>query len=371
MLEGIRVVDTCGRLGWLAGRLLADLGAEVVRVETPGAEVSGAEWRALNVNKTLLWVDPLDVDGRRTLERLVAAADILLATPDGDAALDYPRLLELHPELIVVAITSFGLEGPKAKWRASDLEIMAAGGAMSLAGEPGGEPLRVSAPQAGGWAGAHAVVGALTALAARARTGRGDLVDVSAQAAVLAALAHAPAFYDMLGTTPTRAGAHVTGRSVSNARYRVFWPCRDGYLTFILYGGPAGRRTNEALVGWMRERGCNPGPLGEIEWAEFDATRATQQEVDAIEEPIAAFFAQLTKREFLEGAHAREMLGYPVSTVEDIAADPQLEARAFWQEVPAADGRTERHCGCFVVVDGVRPPVRVRQTAGTPSGRTP
>ena len=70
-----------------------------------------------------------------------------------------------------------------------------------------------------------------------------------------------------------------------------------------------------------------------------------------------ATIGSVTKREFLEEAHRREMLGYPVSNTADIATDPQLEARGFWQDIPGAGGRKERHCGAFVVVDGVRPPL--------------
>ncbi len=355
------VLDATERLGWLAGRLLADLGADVTKLEAPAADVSSVEWRALNVNKRLRRIDVSAPAGRRTLEELAARADILILTPhpgvDEAAVFDYGRLSRLHPRLIVVAVTPFGLTGPKARWLASDLEIMAASGAMSLAGEPDGPPLRVSAPQSYAWAGAQAAVGALMALAARARTGRGQLVDVSAQAAVIIALSHAPAFVDILGETPTRAGAFITGRSIAGARFRVFWPCRDGYINFILSGGAAGRRTNEQLVAWMRERGFALGPLASIDWARFDPTRTNQAEVDAMEAPIAAFFRSITKREFLEEAHRREMLGYPVSTVADIAADPQLQARGFWQDLARPDGRTERHCGAFVVIDGVRPPL--------------
>jgi crotonobetainyl-CoA:carnitine CoA-transferase CaiB-like acyl-CoA transferase len=204
-------------------------------------------------------------------------------------------------------------------------------------------------------------------LAARARTGRGQRVDVSAQAAVITALAHAPTFVDIAGTTPTRAGAFITGRSVAGAKYRVFWPCVDGHINFILYGGAAGRRTNEQLVAWMREEGCEVGPLGEVDWSRFDPTRATQAEVDAMEAPIARFMSRLRKREFLEGAHRREMLGYPVSSVQDIATDAQLEARGFWQDVIDADGRVQRHCGAFFLRNGERPvlklPVAAQATA--------
>lgn len=361
MLQGCVVLDCSERLAWLAGRLLADLGAAVTKLEAPRADVSSVEWRALNVNKRLRRLDFADPAGRRTLDELAASADILIATPHpgaGDAEMfDYGRLSRINPRLIVVVVTPFGLTGPKAGWLVSDIEIMAAGGAMSLAGEPDGAPMRVSAPQSYAWAGAQAAVGALTALAARGRSGRGQLVDVSAQAAVITAIAHAPAFVDILGIVPTRAGAYMTGRSVTGARFRVFWPCRDGHVNFILYGGGAGRRTNEQLVAWMRERNVDLGPLAAIDWARFDPTGSTQDEIDAMEAPIAKFFSCISKREFLEQAHRREMLGYPVSNVADIATDPQLEARGVWQDIAGPGGRSERHCGAFVIVDGVRPPL--------------
>jgi crotonobetainyl-CoA:carnitine CoA-transferase CaiB-like acyl-CoA transferase len=374
MLAGIRVLDCTERLGWLAGRLLADLGAQVTKIEAPDAPLEASDWRALNVNKRVLRLDLERPEARRELDALAAEADILLATFTPGTArariFDAGRLAAVDPRLIVVAITPFGLDGPKAGWLASDLEIMAASGAMSLAGEPGGTPLRVSAPQSCGWAGSQAAVGALTALAARALTGRGQCVDVSAQAATIVALSHAPAFVDIDGTSPTRAGAFMTGRSVKGARYRVFWPCRDGFVNFILYGGVAGRRTNAQLAAWMRERGAPLGALAQVDLGKWDPTLAAQAEVDALEAPIAAFFASITKREFLEEAHRREMLGYPVFDVADIAADPQLEARRFWNDVPAGGGAIERHCGCFAIVDGVRPALAPASRRETPACET-
>jgi crotonobetainyl-CoA:carnitine CoA-transferase CaiB-like acyl-CoA transferase len=360
MLSGCRVLDCTDPLGWLAGRLLADLGAEVTKAEPPGADLESVEWRALNVNKRLY-----TVSSAHELDALIATADIVICTPHSPASAarisDPHALAAANARAVVVSITPFGLKGPKARWLASDLELMAAGGAMSLAGEPDGAPMRVSAPQSYAWAGAQAACGALVALRERGRSGRGQLVDVSAQAAVIIALSHAPAFVDILGTTPTRAGAYITGRSVTGAKFRVFWPCRDGYLNFILYGGVAGQRTNEQLVDWMRSRGAELGPLAGIDWKSWNPTGVTQAQVDAIEGPIGRFFATLTKRECLEEAHRREMLGYPVSTVADIAADPQLEARSFWQDVRLEDGRIERHCGAFVIIDGVRPTLLQKQ----------
>lgn len=359
MLGVYKVLDLSTRLGWLAGRILGDLGADVIKIEPPGAVLDDPEWQALNVNKRLLQLDTSHRAGQQVVEEMISRIDILIETArPGDPAtawLQPERLSALNPDLIHVSITPFGCYGPRASWRASDLEIMAAGGAMSLAGEPDGTPLRISVPQAHSWAGAQAASGALIALSHRTAGGGGQHVDVSAQAAVVVALAHAPTFFDILGEVPSRAGSHITGRSVHGAVYRAFWRCKDGYINFVVYGGPAGRRTNKALVGWMREKGLELGPLADFNWDRFDPKLATQEEVDRIEAPLAAFFESITKAEFLAEACTREMLGYPVSTVADIAADPQLEARSFWQDLPATDGASQRHCGVFYIADTVRP----------------
>jgi crotonobetainyl-CoA:carnitine CoA-transferase CaiB-like acyl-CoA transferase len=187
---------------------------------------------------------------------------------------------------------------------------------------------------------------------------------------VVAALAHAPTFVDMLGLEPTRAGAFITGRSIHGARYRVFWPCKDGWLNFIFYGGRAGRRTNEQLVAWMPQCGAELGPLADIDWARFDPTKATQAEVDALEAPVAKFFATITKREFLEQTHEREMLGYPVSTVADIASDPQLKARGYFQTLSRTNGGSETFCGSFAMIDGERPLLIPSPLAGEGGARS-
>jgi benzylsuccinate CoA-transferase BbsE subunit len=372
LLSDIVIVDATDRFGWLAGRILADLGGEVIKLERPDSKRTSPEWQAFNVNKCVVDLDPRAPADRRRLDDLLAKADICLLTPrafDFGGQLDPQALRARYPKLVVVAITPFGLAGPRHDWRASDLEVMAAGGAMTLAGEPDGMPLRVSEPQSYSWAGAQAATGALVALYRREATGSGDLVEVSAQASVVAAIAHAPAFFDLLGVEPKRAGAFMTGRSIHGARYRVFWPCRDGWLNFIFYGGHAGRRTNEQLVAWMRERGAELGPLAQIDWAVFDPTTANQSEVDYLEAPVLKFFAGITKRDFLLETHRREMLGYPVATVADIADDPQLAARGLFATVTGADRMAETHCGSFAVIDGERPPLRY--VGGVPVAPTP
>jgi crotonobetainyl-CoA:carnitine CoA-transferase CaiB-like acyl-CoA transferase len=204
---------------------------------------------------------------------------------------------------------------------------------MSLTGDPDRPPLRVTFPQSYGWTGSYAAVGALTAHYYREQTGQGQQVDVSAQACLLWAFSHAHTFWDLNRHLEKRAGSFMTGRSITGAKMRVFWPCKDGYLNFIIYGGEAGRRTNQALVEWMDSKGMAPDFLKQKDWKTFDIARVTQEEIDRMEEPIAEFFAGVSKAEFFKEVVKREMLGYPVASVKEIFQDPQHEARAFWQKV--------------------------------------
>ena len=362
LLTPYRVIDLTDPLGFVAGKVFADLGADVIKIEPEGGDPSrawrdGLYWAAMNAGKRSV---TLNLDSGRdqiALRELTRDADFVLesfrpGTLD-ERGLGYTTLCCDNPRLIMVSITPFGQLGPYAHFEASDLEIMALSGAMGLAGDAGGEPMRVTAPQAPYWVGVEAAMGALTALAYRTTTGRGQHVDVSAQAAVLSAIAHAPAFWDLNGINPERAGVYVTGRSTTGAKMRALWPCKDGWINFIIYGGEAGRHTNRQLVDWMDEHGFAPEWLKAIDWSRFAVTALTQEEIDRLEEPIGRFLSSLTKQEFLDGVLAREMLGYPVSTVEEISNDRQLEARAFWSEV--TDGtRTIKAPGGFAIINGRR-----------------
>src|SRR5262249_52589734 len=160
LLSDVLVIDLTDRLGWLAGRVLADLGADVIKLELPRSDRSRADWRAFNVNKRMLELDLQTTADPARLEDLLRAADICVLTLSVSRAhLDPHAFRENHPRLVVVAIRPFGDVGPRSAWKASDIELMAAGGAMALAGEPDGMPVRVSEPQSHGWAGAQAAIG--------------------------------------------------------------------------------------------------------------------------------------------------------------------------------------------------------------------
>jgi crotonobetainyl-CoA:carnitine CoA-transferase CaiB-like acyl-CoA transferase len=167
----------------------------------------------------------------------------------------------------------------------------------------------------------------------RQETGCGQQVDVSLQAGMLWALANAPAFWSLNRENLQRAGTQIVGRSVTGARMRALYPCQDGYINFIIYGGEAGKRSNEAMVEWMDEKGVAPEWLKQKDWGAFNVATSTQEEIDAIEAPFGAFLRERTKTEFANESLKRGILGYPVNDARDISQDPQLVARGFWQTV--------------------------------------
>jgi crotonobetainyl-CoA:carnitine CoA-transferase CaiB-like acyl-CoA transferase len=256
-----------------------------------------------------------------------------------ERGIGYRVLHERSPRLVVTSITPFGQTGPYSGYRGSDLEATALSGFMSLVGAPGRAPLRDSLPQAPMWTGMYAASGSLVAHHYRQKTGKGQHVDVSMQASMLWALANAPAFYSLGKQNLYRAGTMIIGRSITGAKMHALYPCKDGHINFIIYGGEAGKRSNEAMVAWMAEEGMAPDWLLQKDWGRFNVATSTQEEIDQIERPFGAFLAKRTKAEFANEAVKREILGYPVNNARDIREDPQLAAREFWQTVEHEDLR--------------------------------
>ena len=352
LLSPYRVLDLTDELGFLCGKILGDLGADVVKVEPPGGDPArrlgpfygnqpdpekSLYWFGFNNNKRGITLNLESAKGRELFCRLAAKVDFIIEsfTPGYLDSLNigYPALSRLNPRLILTSITPFGQTGPYSRFKASDIEIMALSGCMSLTGDPDRAPLRVSFPQSYAWTGSYAAIGALIAHYYREQTGEGQQVDVSAQACLLWAFSHAHIFWDLNRHVEKRAGSFMTGRSITGAKMRVFWLCKDGYLNFIIYGGEAGRRTNQALVEWIDRQGMAPEFLKQKDWKAFDIARVTQEEIDRMEEPIGEFFKGVTKAEFFKEVVKRQMLGYPVASVKEIFEDPQHEARGFWQRI--------------------------------------
>lgn len=377
VLSPYRVLDLTEEDGWLCGRILGDLGADVIKVEPPGGDPArhhgpfyqdendpekSLPWFAYNANKRSITLNLESPDGQALFRKMAQQADFVIESfAPGyleTRGLGYRALHELYPRLVFTSITPFGQTGPYAHYRGSDLHAVALSGFMSLVGAPGRPPLRTVLPQASMWGGMYAAAGTLVAHHHRQSTGQGQHVDVSMQASMLWALANAPSFWILNKENLHRAGTLIVGRSVTGARMQALYPCKDGYINFIIYGGEAGKRSNEAMVAWMAEEDLAPDWLKQKNWDAFNVATSTQEEIDALEGPFAAFLQRRTKAEFADESVKRGILGYPVNNARDIREDPQLIARDFWQTVEHPElGRALSYPGLFSKFSQLKPAV--------------
>jgi crotonobetainyl-CoA:carnitine CoA-transferase CaiB-like acyl-CoA transferase len=334
VLAGVRVVDTAGPSGELAGRFLADLGAEVWKIEPPmGAATrryppfssrdpgESLFFAFYNAGKRSLVVDPADATHRERLRDLLASADVWIdTTPPGKplpARLDPQRVLADNPRLIFVRITPFGLDGPYARFASSDLVAQAAGGMVFTNGFPEETPLQGFGLQGYHAASAYAVIGALLALLDRSRSGRGQQVDVSLQEAVVGALEETSSAWNAERRIEIRRGPVHWTRVFRTCR------CRDGYVMLCLLADWT------TMVGWLMERGYGAEFTGEA-WDSFYHRREHCEEIYQV---LDRWAADLSAAEILEGAQLRRLPFAAVRPPEALLDDPQLVAREFFAPI--------------------------------------
>ena len=356
LLKDCRILDFTNQMGFFCGKIMGDLGADVIKVERPGGDPTrnlgsfykdvphpekNLYWFAYNNNKRGITLDIETETGKDLLLKLIEKTDILIDTFEPGylkkLGLDYAVLTKVKPDIIVTSITPFGQTGPYKSYKGEDLVLTAMSGFMSVLGDPDKPPVRPTVPQSYVWIGMHAAEATLMAYYHRGMTGEGQHVDVSGQAGVCWAASIAPSFFDFNRELPTRAGSFVTGRSVTGAIIRAVYPCKDGYLTYIIYGGPAGRRTNQRLTEWMASKGMAPDYLKNKDWSKFDIATVTQEEINKVEEANMKFFETVTTAEFFKFVLENDMLGYPVATAKEIMEDEQLKERGMWTEVEHED----------------------------------
>lgn len=353
-----RVLELPGIAPLLAGKTLADLGADVIKVEPPGGDPArfvpplidavpgdspgrppGLLWTAYDIGKRHVTADLATDRGRARVRRLAAGADVLIEgfAPGelGSLGLGPARLREENPGLIVTSLSAFGQDGPYAGRRGSDLVHFAMSGYLNMTGPADGPPLKPSAPfQTHLHAAMQAVAATLLALRRRHVTGQGAHVDQAIRDTGMWMLTHTYQFWDLLGVNLKRQGA---ARDMGGVRrLRSIFPCKDGHVVWLAVTGHIGGASMKALIEWMGAGGMAPDWLRAIAWESFDYLQQGPEMVERLEAAFAAFFATKTKAALLEWALAHRLMLAPINTLRDVLDDPQLAARDAWRTVQIA-----------------------------------
>jgi crotonobetainyl-CoA:carnitine CoA-transferase CaiB-like acyl-CoA transferase len=379
LLSPYRVLDLTDECGILGGKILADLGADVIQIEPPGGSSArrvgpfyhdephperSLFWWSYAANKRSITLNLISSDGRALLRRMVPSAHFLIESfPPGHMerlGLGYDALAAINPALIVVSVTPFGQDGPYAHYHASDLNGMGMAGFMYLTGDPDRPPARVGVPHFYLHGAAAGATGAMIAHTQRVLIGRGQHVDVSCQEAVARTLASAPQLFAIEKTVIRRQGSY---RQTGDTTFmRITWPCKDGFVNFQLSGGAGAGRSVNNLIQWMEEEGRGDPFLTGLDWTTLGYGIITKELLDRVVPPVERFLMSHTKAELFEGAVKRRILLFPVATTGDIMRNAQLQARGYFRQVPHPDlATTITYPGPFVQASAT--PIELRRLA--------
>jgi crotonobetainyl-CoA:carnitine CoA-transferase CaiB-like acyl-CoA transferase len=329
VLSHLKVIDLAAGLGDYTGRLLAELGAHVIRVEH-GVAAEHAADIAWNTGKTRVVLDLESSTGFEQLLAMVAEVDIVVRN-SVDVPIQHAALMQRNPRLIDVVVAPYDPAGPNVGRPATDLTLMARSGLANIIGDPDRAPMTLPGEQAYALAGAHGAVAALTALHARATSGRGELVTVSAfQAAVLANYRE-PVMWQFAQRIGKRTGnLLVRGKS----GVRQVWRCSDGYVTWSFVDNPAMMRS---LVKLMNEQGVK-SLLDDIDWASTLIADSPRDTVEAWEHVVEEFFSRHSRSDLARWSVERGFGLSQIDDIDDVLASEQLRERSMWRTI--ADPRS-------------------------------
>lgn len=330
-LDGIRVLDLSGPVGAYGGRLLADAGADVVKVELPAGDelrrqgpFAGRQpgpdrsltFAYYHANKRGIVLDYRSPQALGVLAGLGANADVVLLTPPA-AGFD-PDSRELSwagAQAVVCAVTPFGLTGPYRSWRATHLTSCALGGVMYAQGPPEGPPVVMPGRQLYDHVGTYVAIAVLAALRARPAVG-GQVVDVSA--------------HEVLGSSLSDLHRYTSAQEIVRRRDDYpgvggIWPCRDGLIQFMAL-------TDKHWAGFVRLVG-SPPELSDPCWADVATRRQRAEEIMAL---VAPAIHAMSREEFVARGQQLSVPCSLVSTIGQFTRDPQPRSRGFFVRKPLA-----------------------------------
>jgi len=335
-LGQVRVLDLTRFLaGPYCTSILADLGAEVVKVEAPKGGDEGRYgypaadgvpvfFLALNRNKKGITLDLRKAEGRTLLGRLLPHFDVLVENFAGGTLAEWnlepTDLCRAHPRLIVTSLSGFGQTGPWSRRPSYDIITQAASGFMSLTGFAHDPPTRGGGSLGDYVQGLFGAIGVLAALCARAETGRGQTVDVSSQDAMFSLLDNWPTIHAATGLLPARVG----NRHLATAPYDAY-RARDGWVAIAVASNKLFRALATAI---------GRPELGEDE--RFRGVRGRLEHSDEINGIIGAWVGERTTAEVIEalGPDGASIPCAPVHTVDQLLTHPQLLAREMVRRLP-------------------------------------
>jgi crotonobetainyl-CoA:carnitine CoA-transferase CaiB-like acyl-CoA transferase len=344
-LKGIRVIELARILaGPWAGQLLADLGADVVKVENPdggddtrkwgppfvtghdGENLSAAYYHSCNRGKRSIALDFSKPEGAEIVRRLVATADVLIENFKLDGlkkyGLDYESLKAVNPRLVYCSITGFGQEGPYAARAGYDFIVQGMSGLMSITGPAGGEPQKVGVAVTDIFTGLYSVIAIQAALRHAEATGHGQLIDMALFDSQISVLANQNLNYLVSGKSPVQMGnAHP-----NIAPYEVL-PAKDGH--FILAVGNDGQFAKFCDV---------VGLDGLAESPDFATNSARVANRVALRQHMVAALAAFTRDELLAKLETAGVPASPINTIGQMFEDPQAVARGMRMDLDDGHG---------------------------------
>lgn len=339
-LSDVRVLEFASEIGSYAGKLYADLGADVIHIEPPQGDPvrfewpfykdrcdreSGLKYLYQNTSKRDLVLDIKKEEGREIFLKLIKTADVLIESfPPGyldRLGLSYDRLKKENSKLVHTSITPFGQEGPYRDYPASDLTLMALGGFLYLAGSDDDKPARAYGEQAYMQGMLYAAVGSLAALYEAEETGEGQFIDVSMQACVATALEFAYQLWDL--EKRLRRGA--AGVEAGTGIYR----CKDGYV-YTMFGMGRNVYLWDPVPKWLKDEGEEGAEIiGTEDWKKPEY-RTTDEAKKTFREIFERFTMKREKLYLYEESQRRRCICYPISNPKDVYENPQLRYRQFF-----------------------------------------
>jgi benzylsuccinate CoA-transferase BbsE subunit len=360
MLSPYRILDLTNERGLICGKVLADLGADVIKIENPGGDPARSMgpfyndipdpekslyWFAFNTNKRGITLDIEKTDGREIFKKLIKNADIVIESFDpgymDKLGLGYSALSQINPRLIMTSITGFGQAGPYKDYKAPDIVVWALSGNAYMTGDPDRAPVMSSFPFSYIVGGAmQAAVGTMVALNHREMVGEGQHVDASAQLSLTWPVScEPPGMWLEDGTIMKRMGRIWHRPQVFAGRKTVWvdapmtYQCKDGDINFAIMAGLSYGTSTNALSKWVEIEGMAGETTKSTDWTKVEWSTVSQEVVDEVAKDFSRFFMTRTKAELYEGASQRGVMLYPVLTPKDMLELDQLKFRNYWVEV--------------------------------------